>query len=121
MNSKQRRKTDSNGNEEGYSARKESFLQKYRDENTVDAAGYADWGRCGGEGLRAFVQAVGFQGGAVLLGYSRDKGAYRVIIMDDDDKLTKWIPCTADIDAEVWKLAMQMGWSKYMEVPDAPG
>lgn len=81
---------------------------RYKSTRQPQGGSIADWDKASGEAIRWLVAVVCNQGGAVLLGYSRDRGAYRVIIMDDDDKITEWIPCTTDLDEALYNLAADL-------------
>lgn len=76
--------------------------------NTGKGTTTAQWGLCSPVLLQSLITTVTDQGGAILLGYSRDQGSYRIIIMDGDDKATKWIPCTTDIDEAIEDLISQL-------------
>lgn len=84
------------------------MTQRYKNQRGAQNGTLADWDRAEGEAIRVLVSTVCSQGGAVLLGYSRDRGAYRVIIMDDDDKITEWIPCTTDLNEALYNLAAEL-------------
>jgi hypothetical protein len=96
-----------NGNDDPRPAKGKGngLTNRYKAGKGTGPGGMADWDRCEGEALRTLVATVANQGGAVLFGYSRDRGAYRVIIMDDDDKITEWIPCNTDVNEAIWNLA----------------
>lgn len=74
----------------------------------ADPAVRADWGTVSPVALQALIAAVTETGAAVLLGYSRDRGAYRVLLMDDDGKMPVWIPCTTDVDQAIEDLANEV-------------
>lgn len=81
---------------------KGGLTQKYNQHYAAAHEGDADWGTCDGEVLGVLIAGVCETGAAILFGYSRDRGAYRIIVMDDDGKITKWIPCTAEITEALW-------------------
>lgn len=81
------------------------MVHRYKQMKGAGADGKADWSLAEGEAIRHLVATVADQGGAVLLGYSRDQGAYRVIVMDGDEKFTEWIPCTTDVNEALYNLA----------------
>lgn len=73
-----------------------------------NAMARADWKQCDSAAIGDLVAYVADLGGAVLLGYSRDGGAYRVVIFDEDDQLKKWVPCTTDITEAMWNLLVEV-------------
>lgn len=82
--------------------------------NTGEGVERADWGTVSPQALQDLIGVVTGTGAAILLGYSRDRGAYRILIMDDDGKMPVWIPCTTDVDQavedlvnEVWRAARE--------------
>lgn len=68
----------------------------------------ADWGMVSPVEVLALITTVTDQGAAVLFGYSRDRGAYRILIMDDDGKAPVWIPCTTDVDLAIQNLTEEL-------------
>ena len=63
-----------------------------------EAGAVADWATVSPVAVAALIGVVTDTGAAILFGYSRDRGAYRVLIMDDAGKAPVWIPCTTDVD-----------------------
>lgn len=84
------------------------LTNRYKQAKGTSSGTMADWDNAEGEAIRYLVSVVANQGGAVLLGYSRDRGAYRIIIMDDDDKITEWIPATTDLNEALYNLAGEL-------------
>lgn len=80
------------------------LAQKWKRATPETAGMLADWDTCDGEALRALVMSVTRVGAAIMFGYSLDRGAYLVTILDGPDRHKEWIPCTADITSAVWDL-----------------
>jgi len=83
--------------------------------NTGKGEVQAEWGMVSPTALQSLIDVVTGTGAAILLGYSRDRGAYRILIMDDDGKFPVWVPCTTDVDqaiedltAELWAASKQV-------------
>lgn len=91
---------------------RKTFSQSYGRMDPTRAAGNADWGTVSPQAMQGLVSAATATGGAILLGYSRDRGAYHVVIMDDGGKVSRWIPCTTDVDMALEELANEL-WTFY--------
>lgn len=63
--------------------------------------GGADWGNCDPRWLQAVTVGITALGGALILGLSRDGGAYNVTLLLDGERKQFWISCTADLEAEL--------------------
>lgn len=85
---------DQRGNSERQSA---GLKGKWGQAHGAGSGRSADWGYCDGATLARLVSTVAGQGAAILLGYSADGGAYKVMVLDGPDKFTEWIPCTTDV------------------------
>jgi hypothetical protein len=66
----------------------------------------ADWGACDSGKLRAAVEAVTSHGFALMLGYTRDAGAYTIRIVGLDDVEPDYVRPTEDIDVFLEALAL---------------
>ena len=99
------KRNDSDGPGGSYPKDRPSMTERYKRAKGSIAGEVADWGTASPAALSHLIQAATAEGGAVLLGYSRDRGAYRIILMDDGDKITEWIPCTTDLDEALYNLA----------------
>lgn len=64
-------------------------------------AGGADWGGCNPGWIQALVVKITGLGGAVTIGLSRDRGAYSVTLLLDQQRETLWFNGDADLDAEL--------------------
>jgi len=100
----------------GKTERQPTLTERWNYQNSKEKHDAADWARCDGEAVIYLIAEVSKRGGAVLFGYSRDKGAYRLIVMDDGGKATEWIPCTTDITEAVWAFS-----SRLLGDDDPPG
>lgn len=67
------------------------------------------WETCDGAAVMALVCAVTNQGGAIILGRTRDGGALMVTILDGDETLKEYIPSGTDVTEVVWALAGALG------------
>lgn len=94
---------------------RKGVTERYKQARNVHPDSLADWSMASGEAIRELITSATAEGGAILLGYSRDRGAYRIIIMDDDDKVTEWIPCSTDLDEALYNLAGLLA-PKYQDV-----
>ncbi len=63
--------------------------------------GAADWGGCDPARLQTAVVAITSLGGAITLGLSRNRGAYSLTLMLDDNRATMWYNGDADLDDEL--------------------
>lgn len=61
----------------------------------------ADWGRCDPARIQAVVVRIGWLGGAVTFGYSRDGGAHFLTLLLDQDRTTLWFNGGATLDDEL--------------------
>jgi len=64
----------------------QSKISALRSKMSEASGGQPDWSRVDGDWLRMIVNDLTKDDGAVLLGYSRDGGAYAVTIFDGDSK-----------------------------------
>jgi hypothetical protein len=68
-------------------------------------AGLADWGSVNPAAVVGLISVVTATDAMVSFSYSRDGGAFCVSIYDNGDKERFWIPCNADVEAELHRLA----------------
>lgn len=64
----------------------------------------ADWSTADPRWLAACVARICASGGGILLGYSRDQGAYRVIVYMGDDMAKLWWNGDCDLNHELESL-----------------
>lgn len=67
---------------------------------------FADWDGCDSDKLRAAVGAVTRHGYALMLGYTRDAGAYTIRIVGLDGVEPDYVRPTEDIDVYLTALAL---------------
>lgn len=60
-----------------------------------------EWSGCDAELLQAVIEGITSLGGAITLGLSRDRGAYMMTLLLDDDRETLWFNGSADVDEEL--------------------
>lgn len=92
--------------------KRKSFAQSYGAVDPTRAVGTADWGAVSPQAIQGLVSQATAEGGAVLLGYSRDRGAYHIVLMDDGGKVSRWVPCSTDVDAALEDIAQEL-WAFY--------
>jgi hypothetical protein len=63
--------------------------------------GAADWGGCDPRWLAAVIAATCRLGGACLFSYSRDGGAYGLLLLLDGERAQMWFNGDADLDVEL--------------------
>ena len=79
--------------------KQKSELDKIRERRAARRNdGIADWQSADPETVLRAIAAVGFKGGAIRFGYSRDGGAYAIGIYLSNDKYTEYIRPHEDID-----------------------
>lgn len=66
--------------------------------------GSADWGGCDPARLQAVIVGITAMGGAVTYGLSRDRGAYSLTLMLDEQRKTLWFNGDAELDDELAKV-----------------
>lgn len=64
-------------------------------------ANVADYGDIDPDGIVKIVLEITRRGGAVSFGMSRDRGAFNVTLMLDDQRKTVWIGVTEDAEAKI--------------------
>lgn len=67
--------------------------------NSRQSKGIADWAAADASTLQRAVCAVGFRGGALRLGYTRDGGAYAIGIYLSNESTTEYVRPDEDIDS----------------------
>lgn len=90
-------KTRGNDDPRGNKGKGAGIKSRWNTAKGSGGGGDCNWGYCDGNTMTRFLHAVAVQGAAVTLGYSRDGGAYMVIILDGEDRIKEWIPSTTDI------------------------
>lgn len=83
---------------------KKGFTKRVTYAASNKITGDADWTLCEGEALRTLIARCTEEGAAIMFGYSRDRGAYHIVVFDDDGKLSEWIPQNTDVSEGVWNL-----------------
>lgn len=58
----------------------------------------ADWAAADAALLRAVIESITKDGGAVRFGYSRDGGAYAIGVYGDGKPFTEYFPATGVVD-----------------------
>lgn len=61
----------------------------------------ADWGTADARWLAACIAGISAVDGAIMFGYSRDGGAYRVIVYLDGDSAKLWWNGDCDVNIEL--------------------
>lgn len=78
---------------------KQSRLEILRQKRQAKKSkGTADWQLANPELLQRAIAAVGFRGGALRMGYTRDGGAYAIGIYLSNENTTEYVRPEEDID-----------------------
>lgn len=89
-------KADENGTT-GLSTEDKRKLREQRRANR-GAGAVADWTSCDGGLLRSLVAAVSESGFALMLGFTRDRGAYTIRVVGDEDAEPVYVRSTEEVD-----------------------
>jgi len=87
---------------------KGGLAQKWAQVRTDDNVTNLGWDACDSAALLSLVTTITDQGGAVILGITRDGGALMVTVLDGDSKLKEYVPNNSDVTAVIWSLVERL-------------
>lgn len=86
--------------------KEEARLDKLRERRNGKLANeVADWQQANAELVLRAIAVVGYRGGAIRFGYTRDGGAYAIGIYLGGDHFTEYVRPSEDIDSYLDRLA----------------
>lgn len=100
MNGKKHGNDDPRGTVRGSAG----IVAKWKQATAGVGSATAEWGYVDTSLLSSLVAAVTGAGAAIMFGYSQDRGAYLITILDGPDRHKEWIPCTTDVNEVLERL-----------------